>query len=124
MTSHRDHYSGPVTVAIWAGAIVGSWAAAIGLGRLALIGLAAVGLVGCASTAPTPIPKTVIQEVDKPVAKSCVPAGLREPPSYADDTANLLRAQDADQRYQLLQAGREQRIHRLAEVEPVIKACR
>jgi hypothetical protein len=69
-------------------------------------------------------PVTFIKEVDKPVPADCVPKELRPAPDYVDSAQTLLAAADAAERYQLLAAGRELRIGRLAELEPIIAACR
>lgn len=89
----------------------------------ALIIAAGVALCSCAS-APAGVPKTVVQTVNVPVSKSCVPSGLGAPPQYVDTDAALRAAPGAEDRFQLLAAGRVQRIGRAREVEPVIQACR
>jgi hypothetical protein len=91
--------------------------------RTILIAAAALSLAACASTqAPEPIVRTV--EVKIPVAVSCVPKDLRDPPGYVDGDAALKAAAGPEDRYQLLGAGRIQRKQRLAELEPIIKGCR
>ena len=80
-------------------------------------------LGGCATTAP-PEPVIVVKEVLVPVAIDCVPKTLGPPPKYADTKEALRAAAGPEDRYQLVAAGREQRIARLGEVEPVITACR
>lgn len=59
-----------------------------------------------------------------PVAASCVPETLGEPPVYVDPDAALLAARDAAERFRLMAVGREQRMGRLAAVEGVLRACR
>jgi hypothetical protein len=86
---------------------------------LALLPLLA--LAACA-TKPEPTIRTV--EVKVPVAVECVPKALPGPPTYPDSAQALKAAPGAADRYQLLAAGRLLREQRLAEVEPVIAACR
>ncbi len=88
-----------------------------------LIICAALALAGCATTTP-PEPVIITKEVLVPVAMDCVPKTLGPPPKYADSKEALLAAPGPEDRYQLLAAGREQRIARLGEVEPVITNCR
>lgn len=87
----------------------------------ALILLACLALGACAST---PEPKIVTREVKMPVVTPCVPKGLGAEPSYPDTDAALKAAGGAADRYGLLAAGRALRQQRLAEVEPIIRACR
>ena len=76
---------------------------------------------GRQSVAPTPIvvPQPVAVAVDSP----CVPDTLGGQPIYVDTDDALKKADDAAERYQLLWAGRGQRISRLNEIEPIIAAC-
>jgi hypothetical protein len=88
-----------------------------------LIVTAAAVLGACTHAAPPePIIRTV--EVKVPVPTSCVPKKLGDPPEYVDSDAALRAAAGPEDRYQLVYAGRKQRIARSAEVEPVIKTCR
>jgi hypothetical protein len=70
---------------------------------------------------PEPIIKTVT--VNVPVSQACVPKTMTAPPTYVDTDEALLAAKDAAERYQLVYAGRMQRVARLGEVEPVIASC-
>lgn len=87
------------------------------------LGAACLMLGGCATTAP-PEPIVTIKEVFVPVAVDCVPKTLGPPPKYVDSSEALRAAAGPDERYQLLAAGREQRVARSGEVEPVITTCR
>lgn len=87
---------------------------------LALLPLLA--LSACATTPPEPVIRTV--EVKVPVAVACVPKTLAGPPTYPDTAQALKAAPGAADRYQLLAAGRLLRAQRLAEIEPVLEACR
>lgn len=101
------------------------------MNRLMLDVAAKVGLVvgltsacaACASQAP-PEPIVRAVEVRVPVAVTCVPSGLSEPPAYIDTDAALKSAAGPEDRFQLLAAGRIQRNQRLAQVEPVVAGCR
>lgn len=85
--------------------------------------IALVFLTGCATTAPEPI--IVTQRVNVPVRMPCIPENYSfERPDYVDSDEALKRAFDAADRYQLLWAGRAQRIKREAENEIVIGGCR
>jgi hypothetical protein len=90
-------------------------------GAVWLVIAAVWGLAGCA-TAPEPVIKTV--EVKVPVAVSCVPANLRQEPSYPDTDAALRATAGPDDLIKLLGAGRLLRNQWLREVRPVLKACR
>jgi hypothetical protein len=81
-------------------------------------------ITACASTQTPPEPVVETVEVRVPVAVTCVPDGLSGPPEYADTVDALLAAEDAAMRLALILAGRDQRIARLAALEPVIEACR
>lgn len=86
---------------------------------------AALLLSACASKPTTaPQPTVVTKEVLVPVNKSCVPPKLGGPPDYVDSKAALRKAAGPEDRFQLVIAGREQRIARLGELEPVVTACR
>jgi hypothetical protein len=78
-------------------------------------------LAACA-TKPEPVIRTV--EVKIPVAVACVPKSLAKAPTYPDTAEALKASPGAADRYQLLAAGRLLRTQRLAEIEPVIEACR
>lgn len=82
------------------------------------------GLLTACGTAPAPEPVVRTVEVTVQVPVSCVPPGLRVAPSYPD-TREALKAQPgAAERYNLMAAGRLLRDQRLAELEPVVAACR
>lgn len=70
-----------------------------------------------------PEPFMVIQEVAVPVKTPCVPKALGNRPVYVDSDAALKSAPDAASRYQLIFAGRGQRIARLKEIEPIVASC-
>ncbi len=82
-----------------------------------------IPLAACGADQARPEPLVAPLEVMIPVPAPCVPVGLAPPPVYVDTTPDLLKAADAAERYQLVLAGREQRIARLNEVEPIIAAC-
>lgn len=88
----------------------------------ALLLLPILALAACGTVPKEPIIKTV--EVKVPVAVACVPKTLSDPPTYPDTAQALKTAPGAADRYQLLAAGRLLREQRLAEVEPIIAACR
>jgi len=79
-------------------------------------------LGACAHAAPEPVIHTV--EVKVPVAVACVPSSIRPSPTYPDTKEALKKSAGPAERYQLLAAGRLLRDQRLAEIEPVIDACR
>lgn len=85
------------------------------------LGVSLMAVAGCA-TAPEPVIRTV--EVKVPVAVSCVPADLRQEPSYPDTDAALKATAGPDDLIKLLGAGRLLRNQWLSEVRPVLKACR
>lgn len=89
----------------------------------ATIPLVALVLVSCGSN-EKPEPEIRIQRVEVPVAVACVPESLPGPPTYPDTDEALRAAPDAAVRVGLIVAGRELRIQREAEVEPVIAGCR
>lgn len=76
---------------------------------------------GAGDARPEPI--VVPVEVLTPVPAACVPDTLAPPPQYVDTDPVLRAAADAAERYQLVLAGRGQRIARLNEVEPIVAAC-
>jgi hypothetical protein len=84
--------------------------------------LCALALTGCATASKRAVVKPV--EAKILVARECVPKGLAGPPAYPDTADALKAAPAAADRYQLLAAGRLLRAQRLAEIEPVIAACR
>ncbi len=86
--------------------------------------LSVAALTACAHTTPSPEPVVRTVTVNVPVAVTCVPAQLAAAPDYPDTAAKLKAAQDAAERYQLVVAGRELRIARLGELEPVVAGCR
>lgn len=79
-------------------------------------------LGACAHATPEPVVRTV--EVKVPVATPCVPNSIRPRPTYPDTKEALKKSPGPAERYQLLAAGRLLRDQRLAEIEPVISACR
>ena len=90
-----------------------------------LILTAALAVAGCStSPKPSPEPLVIVKEVKVPVAVTCVPDELKGPPAYPDTDEALLRAAGPEDRYQLVVAGRDLRVARLGEVEPVVSGCR
>jgi hypothetical protein len=75
----------------------------------------------CATTAGPPV-KVVEKAVPTPVP--CVSHATPKPGEYPDTDAALKAAAGAADRYVLIAAGRLLRIQRLAELEPVVAACR
>jgi hypothetical protein len=90
--------------------------------RAALFLAAAWSLTACATRPAEPIIKTV--EVKVPVAVSCVPADLRQEPSYPDTDATVRATAGPDDLIKLLAAGRLLRDQWLREIRPVLKGCR
>ena len=90
--------------------------------RSILILAVALAATGCATTPPEPV--IVTKEVRVPVAVACVPAKTPEPPAYVDTDAALKSAAGPEDRFQILAAGRIQRMQRQAITEPIIRACR
>jgi len=84
-----------------------------------LVTTASLLLAGCTAT-----PIIVTKPVDMPVAVSCIPASLRAEPEYPDTSLNLRAAGSPERRFQLILAGREIRIGRLSELEPIVEICR
>ena len=84
---------------------------------------AILALCGCA-TAPTPEPIIRTVEVLVPVARSCVPETLGAAPTYRVTVGTIIGAADGAERLRLGPAGMLERDARLAELEPVIAACR
>lgn len=84
--------------------------------------LLALALAACSTTKPSTPPVDVV-EVSTPVAAPCVPKTLGGPPTYVDSDEALLKAKDAAERYQLIYAGRLQRMARLLLLEPVVNSC-
>lgn len=83
-------------------------------------------LAGCATTKnmPPPEPILVVKEVVIPgPSVPCVPRSIGDAPSYVDTKEALVNAPEGAVRYQLLIAGRNQRIARLSELEPVVRGC-
>lgn len=88
---------------------------------LALLPLMA--LAACATKpAPEPVVRTVT--VDRAIVVACVPRTLGPAPQYPDTDANIRASAGPGDLLQLLAAGRLLRQQRLAELEPVITACR
>lgn len=83
--------------------------------------LSLLALTACAGKAE-PVIRTVT--VTKPVTVDCVPKSLTGPPSYPDTDKAIKNAAGPGDMLQLLAAGRVLRQQRLAEVEPVLSACR
>lgn len=59
-----------------------------------------------------------------PTPVACVPDVLAGPPAYPDTDDALRAAPSPERRWQLILAGRDLRIARAGEVEPVIATCR
>lgn len=59
-----------------------------------------------------------------PIAAPCIPAEFPAQGAYPDTDHALLTAPDAVERYRLLALGREERVARLALLEPTIAACK
>lgn len=89
----------------------------------AFLALMAVLLLGACQTVAAE-PKIVVKEVIVPQIVSCIPKDFSAAPKYVDTSEALRAAAGPEDRYQLLAAGREQRIARAREVEPVIETCR
>lgn len=92
----------------------------------ALIVLPFLLLAACGSkqvvSAPEPI--VVTKEVHVPVSTPCVPSNYDpQHPDYKDSDSALKSAEDAAVRYQLLWAGRAQRIAREKENDVAIAGC-
>lgn len=87
-----------------------------------LAGIAPILFLAACGSTPKPDIRTV--EVNVPVAVKCIPAGLRLAPTYPDTDAALKAAPGPGELLQLLAAGRLLRAQRLAELEPVVEACR
>jgi hypothetical protein len=92
------------------------------LNVLGAFSLAAV-LAAC-GTAAKPEPSVRIVEKRIPVPTACVTAATPQPPTYPDDDEAVRAAPSPGIRYSLIAAGRLLRIQRLAEIEPVLQACR
>lgn len=93
--------------------------------KLALIIALPSACAACSTTKAAPSEPIVrVVEVKVPVQRSCVPEALGGPPQYVDSDAALRAAAGPEDRYQLVYAGRKQRIARAGEVEPVIAGCR
>lgn len=84
--------------------------------------LALLGLSACATTDPEP--RIVTHTVEVPIARACVPTSLAGAPTYPDEDDAIRSAAGPAERYRLLAAGRILRNQRLAELEPVLLACR
>lgn len=84
---------------------------------------AALALTACASKAQPP-PEVRYIEKAVPVATPCVSDKTAAAPSYPDTDVALKGASGPAERYGLISAGRLLRNQRLAEIEPVISACR
>jgi hypothetical protein len=93
-----------------------------------LIAAASVGLLlGACVATPSPAPPTeiVTQDVDKPVAASCVPPNVGPAPTgYADDPTAMRAAKSGAARYDLSVQGSSDKTDRLNTIEPVLEACR
>lgn len=82
-----------------------------------------VFLTGCA-TSKVPEPVIVVKEVKVPISEPCIPATFdRNSPEYVDSDTALKSAFDAAYRYQLLWAGRAQRIAREKEMSAALSGC-
>lgn len=80
-------------------------------------------LLTAGSCATTSEPILITQEVAKPVPVSCVPSSLPAAPAYPD-TDQALRDAAGERFLQLLTTGRDLRIARLRELEPLLEGCR
>lgn len=88
--------------------------------RLAILA-AVLALTACAKA---PEPRIVTKEVMVPIAKSCIPAGFRDPPATPDTDAAIKAAPGPGELLQLLAAGRVLYRQWIAEATPVIRSCR
>lgn len=84
------------------------------------IALLLLPLAACNTTQP----RIVTREVKVPVVQPCVSERVARAPTYPDTDDALREAPDAAARYSLVSAGRLLRDQRLAEIEPVLEACR
>lgn len=83
---------------------------------------AATLVAACETTEP--VVRIETREVLVPVARTCVPEALPVEPQYAVTREMIANAPSADVRNILLARFALERVARLAEVEPVIAACR
>lgn len=82
-------------------------------------------LLGACATAKVPEPIVTTVVVKEPVSVPCIPSNYNfARPDYVDSNDALLSAVDAAVRFQLLWAGRAQRIAREAENDVVITGCK
>lgn len=93
------------------------------MNRITPVALTVMALAASAC-AIQPEARVVVEKVMVPTPVTCVPASLAGPPGYVDNDDALRAARDAAARFLLVVAGRDQRRHRLDELEPVIAACR
>ncbi|WP_340646729.1 hypothetical protein [Phenylobacterium sp.] len=84
--------------------------------------LSLLALAACASAPREPVVKVVEVKVAVPV--TCAPKTLGAAPVYPDTDAAVRASPGPGDLLQLLAAGRLLRDQRLAEIEPVIAACR
>lgn len=89
----------------------------------AVLALSLVALTGGCVKNQAPEPVIVTKTVNVPIAASCVPDNLGPKPVYPDTDEALKKAEPA-QGLKLMAEGRQARDARLAQVEPVIDACR
>ena len=80
----------------------------------------------CATpTEPNPTPEVRYETVEKkvPVPIACVPDDIGPAPEYPDSKTALLSAESPAERYRLVIQGRSERAARLADIEPILRAC-
>jgi hypothetical protein len=85
------------------------------------VAVASLSLAACATTGE---PSVRVIEKAVPTPVPCVSEATPRPRDYPDSDEALKAAPSAAARYALIAAGRLLRIQRLAEVEPVVEACR
>ena len=79
-------------------------------------------LAGCATRPPEPVIRTVT--VDRPVAVSCLPPTVRDPPETPDTDERIRASADAADLLQLLAAGRILKNQWIKEAAAAIRGCR
>jgi hypothetical protein len=85
---------------------------------------APIAFLAACGTTPTPEPVIITAPVDTPIATSCIPKSVGPQPAYPDTDQALRTAGSSDRFLQLVLAGRDQRIARSTEIEPLIEGCR
>lgn len=84
-------------------------------------GALTISLAACATTSE---PRVKVVEKAVPTPVPCVSEKTPQPGAYPDTDDALKAAHSPAARYGLIAAGRLLRIQRLAEIEPVVAACR